>query len=154
MPHPKVFFVVGHSNWGKSETLRALTNGSHRVRRTTIADLEVFIRRMSNDDLPESFIKRMSTIHPDHWPYIIAALCPDFDDPEKKTATVLQALKDNGYKLFFWVLQKQYGTDEIITAGELSQLRSYGKVELVTEAAEAGARAKKLRSYVASAIGA
>jgi len=109
---------------------------------------------MSNDDLPESFIKRMSTIHPDQWPYIIAALCPDFEDPEKETATVLQALKDKGYKLFFWVLQKQYGVDELITAAELSRLRSYGKVELITEEAEAHVRAKKFRAFIAATIGA
>ena len=109
---------------------------------------------MSNDDLPESFVKRMSTIHPDHWPYIIAALCPDFEDSKKETAIVLQALKDKGYKLFFWVLQKQYGTDEIITAGQLSRLRSFGKVEVVTEVAEAGARAKMFQTYIASTIGA
>ncbi len=111
MPEPRVIFVVGHSNWGKSETLRALTSESHRIRRVSIAHVEFFIRRMSNDDLPESFIKRMTSIDPRFWPYIIARLCPEFDDPSKGTATVLQTLCDKGYKLFFWALEKQYGTN-------------------------------------------
>lgn len=150
MPHPRVFFVVGHSNWGKSATLRALTSGDYRVRKTTIASVEYFIRRMSNDDAPISFIKRMSTILPVHSPYIIGALCPDFDDPSKGTTAVLKKLQDEGYKLFFWVLKKQYGTDKFIEASEIDRLRSFGKVELVTDVAEASERAKILKAYIAS----
>ncbi|MDO9358387.1 MAG: hypothetical protein Q7T70_05285 [Polaromonas sp.] len=150
MPKPKVIFVVGHSNWGKSETLRALTGGNWRVRRTKIADVEYFIRRMSNDDQPKSFIKRMTTIHPDIWPNIIAALCPDFDDSSKKTSAVLQALRDKGYRLFFWVLHEQYGTGELISPAEISSLRAFGKVELFSEVAEAGVRGKKLKAFIAS----
>ena len=109
---------------------------------------------MSNDDLPESFIERMMTIDPDVWPNVIAALCPDFDDPEKETATVLQALRDKGYKLFFWVLHGQYGTGELIKAAEISRLRSFGKVELFTEVAEASSRARTLKAFIATTIGA
>jgi len=152
MPDPKVFFVVGHSNWGKSKTLRALTNGNHRVRRTTISKQEFFIRRMSNDDLPDSFINRMSTIHPNQWPNIIAALCPDFNDSNKKTKEVLQALNDKGYKLFFWVLQMQYGTNNQIAESELSQLQNHGSVEVFTEVAEAEARAEQFKNYINSTI--
>ena len=105
---------------------------------------------MSNDDLPESFIKRMTTIQPTIWPNILAALCPDFDNPEKKTAEVLQSLRDNGYKLFFWVLHGQYGTDEIIKPAEVSRLRKFGKVDIFSEAAEASTRGKKFKAFVAS----
>lgn len=152
MSKPKVIFVVGHSNWGKSQTLKLLTNGTHRVRRTEIADVEYFIRRMSNDDQPEGFIKRMTTIHPDLWPHILATLCPDFDDPKKATATVLQALRDKGYELFFWVLAQQYGTGARIQSSELARLRSFGKVEVFAETAEANVRAKKFKAYV-TAVG-
>lgn len=154
MPQPKVIFVVGHSNWGKSQTLRALTGGSHHIRKIEISGTDYFIRRMSNDDLPDSFIKRMTTIHPDVWPNILAALCPDFDDPEKKTAAVLQALRDKGYMLFFWVLHKQYGTGELIKSAEISRLRTFGKVELTSEVAEANVRGKKFKTFVATATGA
>lgn len=153
MSKPKVVFVVGHSNWGKSQTLRALTGDSHRVRRTEIAGTEYFIRRMSNDDQPEGFIKRMKAMQPDFWPQILAALCPDFDDPEKDTAAVLQSLRDKGYKLFFWVLAKQYGTDDRIQKTEISQLRSFGKVEIYDDEAEAHVRAKKFKAYVAAISG-
>lgn len=121
MSEPKIFFVVGHSNWGKSRTLRALTGETHRVRRTEIAGVEYFIRRMSNDDQPEGFIKRMVAMEPNRWPYILAALCPDFDDPTKATASVLQGLCDRGYTLFFWVLAQQHRTGERISPSEISR---------------------------------
>ena len=150
MLKPKIVFVVGHSNWGKSRTLKALTGESHRVRRTQIAGVEYFIRRMSNDDQPKSFIERMAAMEPDRWPQILAALCPDFDNPTKATATVLQGLRDRGYKLYFWVLTQQHGTGESIRSCEISRLRKYGKVELFSKQAEAAIRAKNFRAYVRS----
>ncbi len=76
MPKGKIAFVVGHANWGKSKTLSALTNGNYRLRRTTIAEDEFFIRRMSNDDQPKGYIKFMLSLDPALRPYLIAALCP------------------------------------------------------------------------------
>ncbi|WP_287497027.1 hypothetical protein [Pandoraea sp. CB10b_02] len=148
MSKPKVVFVVGHSNWGKSQTLCALTHGSHRVRRTKIDGIEYFIRRMSNDDQPEGFVKRMKAMHPDRWPQILAAVCPDFDDPEKDTAAVLQSLRDSGYKLYFWVLGCQYGTNNRIPSADISRLRSFGDVEIFDEIAEADVRARKFKAYI------
>lgn len=49
---------------------------------------------MSNDDQLKGFIKRMAAMDPAYWPHILAALCPDFTDPTKATAAVLQALRD------------------------------------------------------------
>lgn len=148
MSKPKVVFVVGHSNWGKSQTLRALTDDSHRVRRTEIAGIEYFIRRMSNDDQPEGFVKRMKAMRPDRRPQILAALCPDFDDRKKDTAAVLQSLRDSGYKLYFWVLARQYGKNGQIHPAEISRLRSFGKVEIFDEVAEANVRARKFKAYI------
>lgn len=103
---------------------------------------------MSNDDQPEGFVKRMKAMRPNRWPQILAALCPDFDDPAKDTAAVLQSLRDNGYKLYFWVLGIQYGTGNRIPPTEISRLRKFGKVEIFEEIAEANVRAKKFRTYV------
>jgi hypothetical protein len=150
MHKPSVVFVVGHSNWGKSKTLRALTNDNYRVHRTTISGVEYFVRRMSNDDLPESFIKWMTTVQPEKWPDILAALCPDFDDPEKETADVLQALKDKGYRLFFWVLHKKFGANEFVQSSEISRLRTFGKVEVVNDEWEASVRGRKFKAFIAS----
>jgi hypothetical protein len=106
---------------------------------------------MSNDDQPEGFIKRMKAMDPADWPYILAALCPDFTDPTKATAVVLQALRDKGYKLFFWVQSQQYGTNETILKADISRLRSFGKVEVFSGAAEANLRAKKFKIFISTA---
>lgn len=103
---------------------------------------------MSNDDQPKGFVKWMKAMHPDRWPQILAALCPDFDNPAKDTAGVLQSLRDNGYKLYFWVLRSQYGTDNRISSTDISRLRSFGKVDIFDEIAEANARAKRFKAYV------
>jgi hypothetical protein len=103
---------------------------------------------MSNDDQPKGFIKRMAAMDPAYWPHILAALCPDFTDPTKATATVLQTLRDKGYKLFFWVQAQQYGTSETIPKAEISRLQSFGKVEIFSGAAEADIRAKKFKAYI------
>lgn len=103
---------------------------------------------MSNDDQPEGFVKRMKAMRPDRWPQILAALCPDFDDRAKDTAAVLQSLRDNGYKLYFWVLRSQYGTENRISSTEISRLRSFGKVEIFDGIAEANVRARKFKAYV------
>jgi len=150
MTKSKVVFVVGHSNWGKSQTLRALTNDNYRVRRTSISGVEYFVRRMSNDDLPESFIDWMVTVNPERWPNILAALCPDFEASEKQTATVLQVLKDKVYKLFFWVLHKKFGSNEFIKPSEISNLRAFGKVEVIEDEWEAPVRGKKFKDFITS----
>jgi len=93
MPKPKVAFVVGHRDWGKSATLRALTGGSYHQRRCMIEGVEFFIRRMSNDDYPDGFIELMRSIDPTVEPNIIAALCPNFEDPAAETEAVLETLR-------------------------------------------------------------
>ena len=149
MLSPRIVFVVGHSNWGKSETLRALTSGSYRQRRITINSLELFIRRSSNDDDPETFIKLMKSIDPVRWPYVIAALCPNFDVKARKTQLVLELLQSKGYKFFFWVIKHKYGTDTAIASEEIARLRAFGKVEVVTETVEASKRAREFKNYIA-----
>lgn len=152
MQNGKIAFVVGHANWGKSKTLIALTNGNYRLRRTTIAEDEFFIRRMSNDDQPKGYIKFMLSLDPTLRPYLIAALCPQFDDPTKATDSILTSLRAKGYQLFFWVIEHQFGTDEVVTAKEIQRLRRFGKVEVFSATSEAGARAKSFKSFVKNVV--
>lgn len=152
MQKPKVAFVVGHAQWGKSQTLRALTDGSYRQRRCLIGGVEFFIRRMSNDDDPESFVELMKTIDPTVEPNIIAALCPNFQDKKAATKTVLAALHKKGYQLFFWVMESQYGTNATITAKDISHLRTFGKVEVMSGVHEAEVRAKEFKRFVSSIV--
>jgi len=127
----KAFLVVGHKNWGKSTTLKALTGGK-RPRRWEIESIVFFIRRMSNDDYPKDFLKLVIKFDSDDKPYVIAALCPTFTDEKKLPVirAILDALKRK-YKLFFFVLQhKCKNPKRIITEDEIDKLERYGTVKV------------------------
>ena len=83
---------MGHANWGKSKTLKALTKESVRVKKTTISNVEFFIRRMSNDDQPEGYVEFMKSLNPSTRPYVIAALCPQFEEPAAQTISILEEI--------------------------------------------------------------
>jgi len=53
----KAFAVVGHSNWGKSYTLRALTDNTPQYRWWEIKGELFNIKRMSNDDDTEGLLE-------------------------------------------------------------------------------------------------
>ncbi len=76
MAKGKAFFVVGHKNWGKSDTLEALTGGNYHFRYWPVNGHKFFIRRMSDDDRPEQYREFARHLDPDHMPYVLAALCP------------------------------------------------------------------------------
>lgn len=145
---PTIVFVVGHENWGKSHTLRFLTNGDWRARTVNIEGVKFFIRRMSNDDKPRSYVDFMGALSPKKRKFLIAALCPNFERENAQTDSVLTSLKTKGYRLFFWVIKNQYGTDSEVLGDELSKLRSYGSVEVLQGHVEADSRAAALRQYV------
>lgn len=152
MPKKKIAFVVGHTQWGKSSTLRALTNDDFYQRRATIGGLEFFIRRMSNDDKTLEYIEFMKSIDPTTKPNLIAALCPQFEDPDAKTELILTTLHKKGYQLFFWVIEHQYGTDAVVSTKEIQSLRKFGKVEVFSKIAEAVARSRSFRQFVSNVV--
>jgi len=77
MNNKKIVFVVGHENWGKSKTLKALTDNNRYVKNYELGGHEWFIRRMSNDDQPDGYYDFMDVLSK---PYLIAAFCPNFDE--------------------------------------------------------------------------
>lgn len=48
MSKGRAFFVVGHKNWGKSTTLKALTDDSRYPRRWTIDSVMLLVWREAN----------------------------------------------------------------------------------------------------------
>lgn len=152
MPKGKIAFVVGHAHWGKSETLRALTNDDFYVRRMIINHELFFIRRMSNDDQPSGYVKFMESAWPANTPNLIAALCPNFHDTEAATDSILTTLRAKGYELFFWVIEHQYGKPGVVTADEVKRLGKYGKVEVFSNKVAAAARAKNFKQFVSNVV--
>lgn len=123
-----------------------------------IGGVEFFIRRMSNDDIPpdnpDSFEKFWKSIDPKKKPNVIGTLCPKFQDLDRATklVEVLDALRNKGYQLFFWVMENQYGTDRAIAETDISRLRTFGTVEVMTGIQEADARANNFKRFVTGVV--
>ncbi len=151
------FVLVGHKNWGKSRTLKALAGGSSHLQKLTIKSTDFFIRRMSNDDvskkLPSRFTNFVESLDPTICPYLIVTLCPNFTDSLPKTEWVLQELVKK-YRLFFFVLQYKYKRDESISDDEIKRLEKFGEeVEVFSvKNVEAKARAKAFRAFIESRL--
>ena len=91
MPKGKAFIVVGHRHWGKSSTLKALTNGNVHDDSIEIDGRSFFIRRMSNDDDSEGLVEFAKGLKP-KIDLLLMTLCPAFDKPERMTNEVLELL--------------------------------------------------------------
>jgi hypothetical protein len=151
MAKGKAFLVVGHKNWGKSTTLKALTGGSRYERKWRIGSAEFFIRRMSNDDDPKDLNKLVKRLDPDDTPRLIATLCPTFNDRHLLPLLLdtLATLKRK-YELFFFVLRhKCQNAKKTIPDDEIEKLERYGIVKIFSpEGAKPQAIARRFRSFV------
>lgn len=78
----KAFLLVGHSNWGKSETLYQLAENNRRKKYYLISGEWFIIRRMSNDDNEES-LERFIDSADKYGHHLIIAFCPTFRPGEK-----------------------------------------------------------------------
>jgi hypothetical protein len=150
MSKGKAFIVVGHKHWGKSKTLKALTLGrlfhwfdinSHRF----------WVKRMSNDDVPDEIYELLKNLDPKEKPLVILALCPTFKDPDecKKLTNALKQFKSN-YRIFFFVLPAAYlNQKKQINNTEKNRLEEFGTVEeLSSPKAECEQRAKEFKKFI------
>ena len=110
MNRSKAFLVVGHRNWGKSKTLRALTNDEYGW--VTLHGKHFFIRFMSNDDVPSKYSEFIEALDPTKKPLVIVAYCP-----EQSPYVLIDAISKK-YDLFIWVLQHNYGCTREISESE------------------------------------
>ena len=146
---PLAVLLVGHAHWGKSRTLRALTDGSLQ-RSGTFGDRDFFIRRMSNDDHTDDFNNLVGSLSADDTPALILAFCPDFQDADKESEWCLQTLAKN-YRLSFFVLRHAFGDDRTITEAEIATMSRYGSVEIFEpKGADAETRAQVFRAHIVS----
>lgn len=147
-------FVVGHEQWGKSTVLRQITSGVANCRLAQIGGNTFYVRKTSNDDWPNDermwkWVKKVNSIEK---PYLLLALCPDFQTTKKHTADILHVLEKT-HTLGFFVLKYAYGSDFEITSDEIRELRGYGDVHIYSQRNQAARTvAAALRSYIESAI--
>jgi hypothetical protein len=143
MSKPVAFLVVGHRQWGKSRTIRALARKPGWV---TIADRRFFVRIMSNDDQEASYKDFVAAVRPDRRPFLIAAYCP-----EEGSQPLLRALARK-YRVRAFVLERNYRDDDAVSPNELARLRAHAKVYIYTPIRRpAAARAKALARFIRAA---
>jgi hypothetical protein len=148
---PKAICLVGHENWGKSKTLYYLVGESCHKAWFKIDDKDVFARHMSNDDKPDNFFDFIAALDTKYKPYVIIALCPNFNR-EARTKDTLDTLRHKGYELYFWVLQNQYDSAGVVSAEEIATLEKHGEVEVYKEKGEAPIRSKALKAYLSKIL--
>ena len=147
MSKPQLFFVVGHKHWGKSRTLRALIGGGHQVRKTTVGNHAFLIWRMSNDDIPKVWERRIGELRAQIHARAILTLCPTED-----AHPALDGLRTR-YDLFFWIIRRSHRKypspdGRTISAGEERMLGSLGTVGVFEEMADAPLRAAAFEQFV------
>jgi predicted ATP-dependent endonuclease of OLD family len=148
MAKGKAFVVVGHNNWGKSQTLRALTDGNWHIKWTTIGGKDFKVKRMSNDDLPaDHLVNFLTEIDKKDIPFIIITLCPAFGKKDRKTEKILKLLCAK-YRAFFWVMKRKADTSEEIDNADIRKLRQFGKVEVFRDNAEPDVRARRFKRFI------
>ena len=131
MPKGRAFLVVGHKNWGKSTTLKALTGGSRFERTWIIGKTQFFIRRMSNDDIPKALADFVNRLDPDVRPRVIATLCPTFNDKRRSLLLDILGTLKRKYELFFFALRhKCKNPKNTIPDDEIDKLERYGTVKV------------------------
>lgn len=149
----KIAFVVGHSNWGKSTTLRELTNGRFSARWHSISGVDFFVRRMSNDDIFASYMKFMNRITPAKYDHMIASLCPTFNLPKNPAEDLLISLRKKGFILFFWVLENEQGPGtRTISKAEIRTMEKLGEVEIHREKSTPKQNARLFSKFVAGRV--
>ena len=145
------FLVIGHANWGKSKTLKALTEGNVHIKHKMFKEKIFFIRRMSNDDLSEKYKIFTLALDQKYDENIIVSFCPNIDNRIKDTIFILKNLESK-YELHSFILKHQYGSNSIISSDEIDLVNTYSKDILIYTKvnAESEERAQALKKYIDS----
>lgn len=151
----KVFIYVGHSNWGKSRALKIITgNNSHR-KTVQIAQHNVRVRKMSNDDDGKGLYDWVKTFPRQTYDRFIIAFCPNIspisEDVTQQQNVALDILielqKTN--TLYFFVQEDKFNfPQDKITVEEITWLRTFGTVETVSGQNPDTTRAAEFNKFV------
>lgn len=152
----RIVFVCGHSNWGKSWTLRPLTGGRHQGRWADVGGERFWVRKMSNDDDSKKFLAYYRGLLPSSRRFVLGTLCPNFSATDQAAREALDTLAANGFTISFWVIeQQQSGRGGRLQRHEIAELKRRGRArfELFRELADPSARAERLRGFTERGLG-
>ena len=158
----RVVFVVGHRNWGKTSTIRALKRicqTGEQEQYVMIGSATFWVRSQSNDDDPikyeKALLERTTRSANSH---IIAAFCPRFNgcpsDRMRSSHHVdgfIRRLKQNGCRLFFWAIrhkQNSSASRDILRECEISEMGKHGQVKVFETKDKQRILAEHLHRYI------
>lgn len=151
----RAIFLVGHSNWGKSATLKYLLGNGNAIGSRQawlkIKGIDLFIRRMSNDDNAGLLKKFASKVDENEKENIIVAFCPDFDDPDKHSSEILNIFSSKYDQLYFFVLESNWDGSDQVALSEINILRQYGNVKIESNT-DYKIRAREFRKYISQIL--
>jgi len=142
----KIFLYVGHSNWGKSFTLKHITNGNSKKKIIKLYDKTFRVRKMSNDDNEVKLLEFVNGIRFTNYQNYIIAFCPK-QLTNQRSLDILNILISFS-DLYFFVQKKQYHRENMIDDTEIQSLKDYGTVFILEEDLEYNERAEKLLDFI------
>jgi len=151
----KVFIYVGHSNWGKSMALKAITDGNSHKKITNISGKPIRVRKMSNDDDGQGLLDWVTDIPRKEYDYFIIAFCPNFPpvnrEPTNNQNTGLKILTElkKTNELFFFIQEEKYNNSKIqISQYEINYLRNYGITKVLSGQNKCTTRAMEFKKFI------
>lgn len=134
----KVFIYVGHSNWGKSRTLKIITGNNVHQKIVKIGNYNVRVRKMSNDDDGQGLYNWVRTFPTSPYDRFIIAFCPklppiteEATDEQNTALDILIELQKTNI-LYFFIQEEMYNSpNNVITQAEINWLRTYGTVQVL-----------------------
>ena len=150
----KVFIYVGHSNWGKSMTLKLLTDGSSHKKVAAISSKLIRVSKMSNDEDGKGLLNWVKKFPQLKYQNFIIAYCPKHPITEPPTEEQLNGLdillelkKTNS--LFFFLQNENYNDPtEKLTQDDIDWFSLFGSVQALLGHVESTTRADKFISYI------
>lgn len=144
----QAFILVGHPQWGKSETLARFTDDDRHTKHLYFFEEDFYVRRKSNalgDNKLEQFARGLGLRIWEN--YLIMTLCPAFEEG-RRTRIILESL-DTVYDLHFFVLRNNFNCDRIVSDEEIEVLKMYGQVEVLEEYLESVDRSHRFTQFIA-----
>lgn len=152
----KVFIYVGHSDWGKSRALKIITGNNSRQKITQIAQYNVRVRKMSNDDYGTGLYDWVRTFPNQAYQRFVIAFCPNVP-PIAGQATeeqnialdiLIELQKTN--TLYFFVQEEQFNLPQNkITQQEINWLKTFGTVHTLSGQNADTIRASEFHNFIA-----
>jgi len=151
----KVFIYVGHSNWGKSMALKALTGGNSHQRTVSILGNNIRVRKMSNDDDGQGLFNWVKNFPILYYQRFIIAFCPKASPidgeatlAQNKALDILIELQKTN-QLYFFIQKEKYKNPTLqISLNEINWLRNFGNIEILEGQFCANERANMFELFI------